>query len=836
MMVQNPSSAQLMGHPHEAELKKPDGSWKHTNALSRETSPYLLQHAHNPVQWYSWGTEAFELAKQANKPIFLSVGYATCYWCHVMERQVFENPQLAAILNEHFVSIKVDREERPDVDDIYMTSVQLMTGHGGWPMSVFLTPPGAGGPDDPGLKPFWAGTYIPPQPRHGMPGFGDLIEGLSRAWREQQPQVIEQANRVMMAVQEQLTQQDDPVSLTHELLQHAAGQLMRIYDPRDGGFGHAPKFPQPTNLLFLLKVYHSNPSLDAQLWTALAYTLERMALGGMYDQVGGGFHRYSTDTQWLVPHFEKMLYDNAQLVEAYLTAYAIKPTSSESRFYRQVVRETCDYVLREMTDEVGAFWSAQDAEVDAREGGNYLWTREGIEAALGDDRLTQLAVRMYGLDKGTNFQDPHHENEPPMNVLYLPVRLDKLAESEGVALDQLLNFRRQINKKMLAVRDRRKQPLTDDKVLVAWNGLMIAALARAGDVFDEQRYIQAAAKAARYVLDHMRTPSNPRYSGEGHHSGHTGGSVRGLFRTMRGGDMKIGAFLEDYAFFVHGLIELHRATKEDGWLENAQSLTSLATHMFNAQVARGGGYYDTLADQTDLFVRTVSIYDGALPTGNSQMIHNLLDLYELTKKREYLDRAILDLHAFSGSLAKRGAAMVHMCHALLRTLNLQPDAFDHMTMGRGDVTDVVAVTVKPKELNLSSGSTSVQVTLVIQEGFHVNAGRHTGLIGLIPTVLELVDVPGFALDVVYPEGIVKRYPFADEAIRVYEGTVVVDVTIRPVVGETKNTVDGQVHGGNTSSSEEGQLVLRYQVCTETSCLEPKEMTWPVTFQGLHTNP
>ena len=819
--------AQEPAHPHTAELVNPDGSWKYTNSLTHETSPYLLQHAHNPVDWHPWGSEAFELARRSGKPIFLSIGYSTCYWCHVMERQVFENPQLAALLNEHFVSIKVDREERPDVDDIYMTAVQMMTGRGGWPMSVFLTPPGAAADNDPGLKPFWAGTYIPPEPRHGIPGFGELVQGLSQAWQTQRKGVIEQAQQVAQAVREHLDRRDERAPLGEAPVQNAANQLMRIYDRRHGGFGQSPKFPQPGNLLFLLKVYQTNP--HDGLWKKLAYTLERMAGGGMYDQVGGGFHRYATDEKWLVPHFEKMLYDNAQLIETYLTAQAIHPDPADPGLYERVARETCDYVLREMTDPTGAFWSAQDAEVDAREGGNYVWTPQEVRDAVVTTGLGELPAEMYGLDRGTNFQDPHHPDEPPTNVLYLPLRLDELAAKQGMTLDALLDARAQVNRLMLAVRDKRKQPSTDDKALVSWNGMMIAALARAGHSLDEPRYTQAASRAAAYILDHMRPPLQDT-------GGQTepGTPTRGLYRSMRGGEAKIPAFLEDYAFFVHGLIELNRSTGQDRWLDAAKDLTTVARQQFTAADTHGGGYYDTLDEQADLFVRTVSTYDGAIPTGNSQMIHNLLDLHELTGNEAYLGTALTDLASFGGALAKQGAAMVHMQHALLRAIESAPEriATAHEGLGLGPGTtlgqgqsvatrgDAVSVSVEPHVVELSpEGVGYLQVTIDIAPGHHLNASD-TGLVGLVPTRLELESRLELKLNVDYPPGVTKRYPFAEDDLQVYEGRVVLEAVVRPRAAHRK---------GAPGDPDEPRLVLRYQVCTETSCLEPQEVELPVTF-------
>lgn len=832
---------------HDSQLQNPDGSWKFTNALIHQTSPYLLQHAHNPVDWHPWGPDAFQLARKQGKPIFLSIGYSTCYWCHVMERQVFENPQLAAMLNKHFVNIKVDREERPDVDDIYMTAVQMMTQHGGWPMSVFLTPPGAQGPDDPGLKPFWAGTYIPPESRHGLPGMPQVIQGLSKAWETQRNQVLTQADQVAHAIRQHLTQQHQHESAqpASQLIQSASNQIAQAYDAKHGGFGGPPKFPQPNNLQFLIKVYQNNP--NPELWHALAYTLERMARGGMYDQVGGGFHRYATDEKWLVPHFEKMLYDNAQLVEVYLAAQQTQPDPQDQDLYHRVVRETCDYVLKEMTpppplapeaplnNSVGPdhdisanviFFSAQDAEVDAREGLNYIWLPQQIRHAIDDPELAELAIVMYGLDQGTNFQDPHHPQDPPANVLHLSQRLDLLAKQQGMTLPQIVEARKAINRQLLAVRRQRKQPVTDDKTILAWNGMMIAAMAQAGAALGEPRYTAAATAAADTILVHMRQEDG------------------GLYRTMRQGEAKIPAFLEDYAFFVHGLIALHRATNEPRWLETAESVISLAMERFSAQADRRGGYYDTLPDQADLFVRTVSVYDGAIPSGNSQMMHNLIDLYELTDKPAYFDRAVSDLRALQGSLEKFGSGMAHTHHALLRALEISPERFA-LTDDTAETPpsaapsakprrQVLSIQVEPEVVDLSGGSAQVRVTLQIGEEYHVNA-HDPGVEGLIPTAIELQHAPGLRLEVDYPQGHTQRYPFSDQPLHVYQGAVDLVVTLH----KTHTPDDAQSDTNATplstdaplAANSQPRLMLRYQLCTDQSCLEPKEVPLPVTIRS-----
>ncbi|MCX5658864.1 MAG: DUF255 domain-containing protein [Planctomycetota bacterium] len=807
-------------HPHDdhaAALKNPDGSWKFTNALAKQTSPYLLQHAHNPVDWHAWGPQAFELAQKQNKPIFLSIGYSTCYWCHVMERQSFENVATATVMNEHFINIKVDREERPDVDDIYMMAVQLMTGHGGWPMSVFLTPPGAAGPDDPGLKPFYAGTYFPPEPRHGMPSFPDLLRGLARAWTQQRGDVMEQCEQAAQGVREQLARRDEPGEVGPEMVQASANGLLRNYDARHGGFGGAPKFPTPVNVLFLQRVFLNNP--NASLGDAIAHTLDAMARGGMYDQVGGGFHRYSTDERWLVPHFEKMLYDNGQLLEAYARAQAIAPPKGEPGLYRRVMSQTCEYLLREMTDPTGAFWSAQDAEVDAREGGNYLWTPDQVREAVADPALAELALKLYGLDRGTNFQDPHHTEEPPSNVLYLPVPLLDFAAKAGRSLDDLLAAKAEIDRRMLKARLQRKQASTDDKVLTSWNGMAIAGMAMAGAALNEPRYTKAAAGAADYLLAKMRD------------------ARRGLLRTMRKGEAKIDGFLDDYAALAHGLIELHRATGEARWLEAAKEIVAEAQRRFaeepEAETAEdaplAGGYFDTLANRPDLFVRTRSTYDGAIPSGNSQMVHNLLDLFELTGEKGFFARAWGDLASFSAAMRRSPSGMPHMHHALLRALELAPRAAGEEAHGAKPAEPTkrggtgaddtrrlpLRVAVEPDRIELGDEPVELAVTLKVHPEYHLNA-HEPGIEGVVATALRLEGAAGWEMEVVYPTGKPRRYAFADRPLAVYEDTVVLHATIR-----RRATPSGEASLGPP------RLTLRFQVCTDQTCLEPREEELPV---------
>ncbi|MCC7204457.1 MAG: thioredoxin domain-containing protein [Phycisphaeraceae bacterium] len=788
------------------------------NRLAGETSPYLLQHAHNPVDWHPWGPQAIEEARRLQKPIFLSIGYSTCYWCHVMERQVFENEPIARQMNEGFICIKVDREERPDLDEVYMAAVQLTTGHGGWPMSVFLTPPpeappppppeaDAGDLDGKGLLPFYAGTYFPPEPTHGMPSFPQVLAAVSDAWRNRPQDVRRQAVQVAQAVREHLGTQAqaeaETTQLSPDVVQRAANQLLRGFDPEHGGFGRAPKFPQPSNLLFLMRIQQQSPNAD--LAGVLRLTLERMARGGMHDQVGGGFHRYSVDEKWLVPHFEKMLYDNAQLIEAYLVGQTVVPDEHDAELYPRVVRETADYVLREMTGDDGAFYSAQDAEVDSREGQNYLWTPPEIEKAMSllpreeETELARLATAMFGLDQGANFRDPHHADAPAANVLYLPTRLDDLAAARGLTMAQVLEQRRLIRQRLLEVRMQRPQPRTDDKAIASWNGMMIAALAMAGRVLGEPRYVKAAERAAKTILEKMRQ------------------SDGSLLRTMRAGEAKIPAFLEDYAFLTHGLIELGQAAGDPAWVRHAQALTDKAIDLFDAgrdhHAGGAGGFFDTLADQADLFVRVRSTYDGALPGGNSQMVHNMLDLFELTGQATYLRLAARTLQSFAGPLARQGHGMVHMQHALMRAMVVAPYLFGTTQAEQTTGGDAMTAEVSPNPLDLSEQDVAV-VRLRLVGGYHVHA-HDLDEPGLTPTTLELTGGDGLAMQVEYPPAVERRYPLADRPLRVYEGEVAIKARFA-----AKCTSD--------TKEVRAVLVLRAQPCTEQACLQAQELAIPMT--------
>jgi uncharacterized protein YyaL (SSP411 family) len=757
---------------------------KHTNRLANESSPYLLQHAHNPVDWYPWGPEAFEAARREDKPIFLSIGYSTCYWCHVMERESFENEEVAAILNENFIPIKVDREERPDVDDIYMTSVQLITGSGGWPLTVFLEPTS--------LKPFVGGTYFPPEDQFGRPGFKTVLNQVSGFWKSQRSQVTAQADKLAEMVSAQLSQPIQSQQVTSTQVEQAVGQLLTQYDQQDGGYvsnaSKAPKFPMPGHVDFLLEAgWNLGPVQDS-----VKTTLTRMATGGMYDQVGGGFHRYSTDAKWLVPHFEKMIYDNGQLASTYARAYE----ETKNPYYAQIVQETLDYVIREMTSETGGFYSAQDAEVDAREGGSYLWKPEEMDQALRDAELSddiEFALAVYGLEKGTNFQDPHHASEPPSNVLYLSDDPAKVARRMGMSLKDFNDRRRRVNAALLVARDKRKQPITDDKTLAGWNGLMIAGFADGGRVLKEQQYIDAAIAAGNDVLSNMRAADG------------------GLLRVRRGENARVDGFLEDYAFLIKGLLALYDATGDRKWLDEAKVLAQQAHDRFWDESQ--GGYFDTLPGQSDLFVRARSSYDGAVPSGNSVMVSNLLDLYELTNEGKYLSDASRTLESISPMISQNPVSTIVATKALNRFVQEYPDEIGQPFILSPGNANAVRMKVSPETIQLESGgSATVTVTLRIADGHHLNSNQ-PGSEFAIPLEVKLVGGEGVTAQIKYPQG--TRFSGPEGVVNVHSGSISVPVTL---------TRTGVMRGAS-------KLMVTYQVCNDKMCLMPETKMVPVSIKA-----
>ena len=735
----------------EAALKNPDGSWKWTNRLIHETSPYLLLHAHNPVEWYPWGDEALERAKKENKLIFLSVGYATCYWCHVMEREVFSNPEIAAMMNKDFINIKIDREERPDLDEIYMTATQLLIQRGGWPNSVFLTPE---------LKPFYAGTYFPPTDVPGRPGFPTILDAVHESWVTREAEVIEAANQISdtiaLATSSGFTALTAP-PLDRSLMTAALDYLRSTYSQTYGGFGGAPKFPTPANLEFLLSEYERRSGLQTppteNVLKMVTHTLDMMAYGGMYDQIGGGFHRYSVDEKWLVPHFEKMLYDNAQLAKVYLHVYQL---TREPR-YRRIAEEIFRFVFREMTAPEGGFYSAVDAETDAEEGKYYVWTADEIQKILGNQETVARFADVYGVDKGPNFEGK--------NVLYVP---------KGAAAEDALKAVESAREKLLDARFEREYPLLDTKIIVNWNGLMIDALAYGYQVLGEEQYLLAASKAAAFILDTLKKPN-----GE-------------LCHTYTAGVVKQEVYLDDYAFFVRGLLGLYQATGDDAWLNSAKELTDAMIQRFWDD--KNGGFYYTKADAKHLIVRTKKPYDSAIPSGNAVAVANLLAF-----GADYRSYAEETLQIFAQSMSQSPSSFMYMHFSLNRYLDAGEE--------RNSATPaLVSATAEIK--SRSNNVLNVVLQLNIAAGWHINANP-AGQANLIPTTVTVdADTPFEILDVAYPKGRSTRFEFSDDSLKVYENSVTIPLQLK------------QKPNMKPHKSAPITLQLTYQLCNETECLLP----------------
>ncbi|MEY4385670.1 MAG: hypothetical protein RLY20_953 [Verrucomicrobiota bacterium] len=599
---------------------------RHTNRLAREKSPYLLQHAHNPVDWFPWGDEAFAKARAENKPIFLSIGYSTCHWCHVMERESFETDAAAAALNRDFVSIKVDREERPDVDKIYMTFVQATTGAGGWPMSVFLTPD---------LKPFYGGTYFPPEPRYGRPSFIQLVERLAELWRERRDDLVLNAEQTHAQLSDMLQSQSvhSAGSLEPELLRAAGGAFKEMYDPQHGGFGRAPKFPQPSQPQFLLRYAHRFGDEAAK--QMVLHTCERMAAGGIHDQLGGGFARYSVDAEWLVPHFEKMLYDNAQLVQLYLDAYLVcQPDQADA--FAAVVRSTLNYVLRDMTHPEGGFYSAEDADSEGHEGKFYCWTHDELAKLLAPEEFNVVADH-FGITKQGNFTDHSHPSPlPGQNVL-------SIVNPAVTADDQPLL--ESAKAKMIEARAQRVRPHLDDKVLASWNGLMLGAFARAYAVLGDTTYRAAAERNLSFLRATL-------WDAE----------TKTLYHRWRDGERDAVQLLDAYAFLLRGVVELYEATLTPEHLEFAIELAdAMLARFFDPE---NGGFWQSAASASDLILRVKDDTDGAEPAGNSVATLALFKLAAITGREDFRGAAEKTLQAAAAKFAQAPQALPYLLEAL----------------------------------------------------------------------------------------------------------------------------------------------------------------------------
>jgi len=697
-----------------------------TNRLIHESSPYLLLHARNPVDWYPWGEEAIELARKLDRPIFLSIGYSTCYWCHRMEEDVFENPEIAALMNEAFINIKVDREERPELDEIYMTATQLLTRGGGWPNNLFLTPD---------LKPFFAGTYFPPEDRQGVVGFPTILRRVQEMWRTDRAKLEDAARNVARGLEEVIASASEaaPDVPAAGATSPAFEALARSFDEEWGGFGPAPKFPSPANL-YLLHSLASVGSEDAL--RMLLRTLKGMGEGALYDHLGGGFHRYATDREWRVPHFEKMLYDNAALAEILVDTYRL---TSDPELER-LARGTLDFVLEKLTGEGGGFLSAVDAQSEGREGAYYVWTGEEIEKLLTTSELELLAPA-FGLDRPPNFEGREH-------TLYLasPLGEGLRAETEP-ALEKLRK-----------AREARPYPLVDDKVLADWNGMMVAAMAKAGTAFREPRYERAAKRAAAFLLDELRSEQGT------------------LLHVWRDGKARVGAFLDDYAFVARGLLVLHGESGEKRWLEEAERLVE---EMEKELRDPRGGYYQS-TQKPYLLVQSKPVNDGAIASGNGIATSVLLELFELTGKATYRERAEDALRAFAPDLEQYPQGAMTLALAVER-------------YHAGPATSLEALAASVVVARIETTSPGFRVLLTVKGGWHINANPASSPY-LIPT-----EIQGEVRNVSYPPGKSMTFAFPKEPLSVYDGEVEIELE---------------------ADRHATAVTLVYQACDDTRCLSP----------------
>jgi uncharacterized protein YyaL (SSP411 family) len=774
------------------------GEDRPANRLARETSPYLLLHAHNPVDWYPWGPEAFARAKAENKPIFLSIGYSSCYWCHVMERESFEDAEIAKLLNDRFVCIKVDREERPDVDQIYMAALQAL-GPGGWPMSMFLTPDG---------RPFFGGTYFPPRARQGSSGFLNIVKAVGDAWRDQRAELDKSAELLTEAARKQLRaaggQRKLPLSRTWAA--EGLTELTRQFDPDHGGFGfnprnpRRPKFPEPVNLVFLLdqhlrRAAAKTPAAQPDRpepgpLEMVRMTLDRMARGGIRDHLGGGYHRYSTDRSWTVPHFEKMLYDNAQLASAHLLAFAV----TKDPRWRDEAEATFAYVERSMTAPEDGFYSALDAETHGEEGAYYVWTRDEVKSVLGEGPDAVAFAQVYGLTGEPNFEGGRH-------VLLEPRTRAEQAEALQITPKELEARLAPVRARLLAAREKRHAPLRDDKVLTGWNGLMIAAYADGYRVLRVEKYRRTAEKVAEFLLAKLRTPDGR------------------LLRTYRLGQAKIPAYLEDYAFLAHGLLQLYTATGDARWLREARALTDRMLADFEDR--EEGGFFFTAEGHESLLARPKDPFDNALPSGNSIAILNLLELHRVTGESSYRDHAAKALGAFSTLISERGFAMPMMLVALERYLDQEPgaSATGSPIAATPDPAKpaVVAATARASGPIAPGGELDVVVSLTIQDGWHLYANP-TGVPELKPTTLTIdrsSEPLATVVKVTYPAGEAKILESTGtEKVSLYEAKIQVSVRIR-LADDVK---PGAVRV---------KLQLSYQACNDRLCLAPAKLEIPL---------
>jgi len=727
-----------------------DGKPHYTNRLIFEDSPYLLQHAHNPVNWYAWGDEAFEQAKKLNKPVFLSIGYSTCHWCHVMEKESFEDIEIARYLNEHFIAIKVDRERRPDVDKVYMMAVMVLKGQGGWPMSSFLLADG---------RPFYSDTYFPPAQ------FLSVLKNIVRSWEDEHDEIILMAGELSKAVSEVLHVQDEVVNIDGSVLQEAATNILRRYDSSNGGFGGPTKFPNETLLLFLLQIAERKGNSD--VLEAVEHSLNQMAQGGIYDHVGGGFHRYATDTKWRIPHFEKMLYNQANLARVYLYAYRL--TGKQS--YAKVSEETLDYVLRDMSSVKGGFYSATDADSEGKEGAYFVWTADEIKSLL-DPEDARLAIEYYGVTDAGNFKGN--------NILYMPIPYESFALKSDKTGDNLLREIESINNDLDKARRKRIKPLRDEKIIVAWNSMFITALANASRILNKPDYLLAAKKSAEYLWTKQLTADQK------------------LWRVNLNGRVSIPAMQEDYAFFSEAMIALYDVSGEKIWLNRAILLANSMLDKFWDE--QQGGFI--MGDAESLFIQVVDAHDSAIPSGNSSAFQVLVKLSQRHPDYRYQAYIKKMLNAFAAQIRQSPGAYSYLLAGLDEHLHGIAGSMDYAAHG--------AIKIESRH---DHENNSLQFSLNIDPGWHINAHQPRQDY-LIPMKLKnTTGQKGLELrNIKYPQPILKTLGFESEALALYEGVVILTADI--VTRSDKVLFD----------TRKLELELELQACNDKLCLPPEKVT------------
>lgn len=770
-----------------------DGSPVYINRLILEESPYLIQHAHNPVNWYPWSQEAFAKARRENKPIFLSIGYSTCHWCHVMERESFDNKIIAQYLNDHFVSIKVDRERRPDVDKVYMTALMMVKGNGGWPMSSLLTPEGS---------PFLSDTYLPPET------FIQILQRATELWQDEEVKVRQIADKITEAVQSRQRGLQLAEHIGKERVQIAVITLLNRFDELQGGFSYAPKFPNETYLFLLLDMVIREQ--DMEVLSALKLSMNMMAQGGIYDQIGGGFHRYSTDNEWLTPHFEKMLYNQAHLARNYLQLFAI----TRDTFYKRIVTQTLDYVLRDMTSTEGGFYSASDADSEGVEGKFFLWELDEVKSSLPKQQA-KLAIELYGISKEGNFNElPLNDNQisetQGYNILYLPESLHDFSQSHQLTLAQLYNDIDQIRKTLYIERQKKIAPEIDKKIVTAWNGMMITALARAGQQLKNQNYINAAVQAAEYLWKHHVYDSG---------TGSQANNLIRIYRASLNGKASVKAIQGDYAYLSQAYLALYDVTKNIEWLHRSETIIKTMIRLFWDK--EEGSFYMTeqptssmseMTDQVVLFDRPKDITDGAIPSGNAVALEVLSQLYYRTGNDYYHVKAMALVASLSSAIKNSPSAFSYFLMAVNQLNfgevgNIQYGGKSHVRIGQTDLSR--------KILDNNQKQITINFEITMDKGWHINS-RYPLDKDLTATAITLdkkYSENWKVSRVEYPQGETVNLEFSDTPLSLYQDTINIKVVLesKSLRKDTKKI----------NKKQPIPISIAYQTCSDKVCLAPE---------------